>query len=347
MKINQIIREKRKALSLTQEQMAELLGVSAPAVNKWEKGSTYPDITLLPALARLLKTDLNTLLSFHDDLTADEIKLFVDEVDRTVQNQSYEAAFQQAIEKIQEYPTCDNLIYSAILYLESALLLYDVPNPEHYKEKFRPYYERLADSENPGIRDTAMCMLISYARNQGDFVKAEELIHALPFSSVDKEEQLAVLYQKQKRYEDAEKLWEHRILKGVTEIESALINMLDIALSENRDSDAAFFADTYEAVNTLFYFPEWMNWHAHLQLALVQKDQKKSLEILKKMLPAMKMKWIPQACRLYQSAKNGYSTDWSSRLADTICNELAYKEDFSFLRNNTEFDKLITQMHDG
>lgn len=37
MKINQIIREKRKELSLTQEQIAELLGVSTPAVNKWEK----------------------------------------------------------------------------------------------------------------------------------------------------------------------------------------------------------------------------------------------------------------------------------------------------------------------
>ena len=32
MKINQIIREKRKELSLTQEQVAELLGVSTPAV---------------------------------------------------------------------------------------------------------------------------------------------------------------------------------------------------------------------------------------------------------------------------------------------------------------------------
>ena len=63
MKINQIIREKRKELSLTQEQVAELLGVSTPAVNKWEKGSTYPDITLLPALARLLKMDLNITLS--------------------------------------------------------------------------------------------------------------------------------------------------------------------------------------------------------------------------------------------------------------------------------------------
>ena len=38
MRINQIIREKRKKLSLTQEQIAEYLGVSTPAVNKWEKG---------------------------------------------------------------------------------------------------------------------------------------------------------------------------------------------------------------------------------------------------------------------------------------------------------------------
>ena len=59
MKINHIIREKRKELSLTQEQVAEFLGVSTPAVNKWEKGGSYPDITLLPALARLLKTDLD------------------------------------------------------------------------------------------------------------------------------------------------------------------------------------------------------------------------------------------------------------------------------------------------
>ena len=41
MKINQIIREKRKELSLTQEQIAGLLGVSTPAVNKWEKGVSH------------------------------------------------------------------------------------------------------------------------------------------------------------------------------------------------------------------------------------------------------------------------------------------------------------------
>lgn len=40
MKIGQIIREKRKDLSLTQEQVADYLGVSAPAVSKWEKGGS-------------------------------------------------------------------------------------------------------------------------------------------------------------------------------------------------------------------------------------------------------------------------------------------------------------------
>ena len=51
MKIHEIIRSKRIEKGYTQEQLASFLGVSAPAVNKWEKAISYPDITLLPALA--------------------------------------------------------------------------------------------------------------------------------------------------------------------------------------------------------------------------------------------------------------------------------------------------------
>lgn len=40
MKINEIIHQRRIEKQLTQEQMADLLGVSAPAVNKWEKGGS-------------------------------------------------------------------------------------------------------------------------------------------------------------------------------------------------------------------------------------------------------------------------------------------------------------------
>ena len=41
MKISQIVKEKRKHLGLTQENIAEYLGVSTPAVSKWESGVSH------------------------------------------------------------------------------------------------------------------------------------------------------------------------------------------------------------------------------------------------------------------------------------------------------------------
>lgn len=50
----------RKARGLTQEQLGRLLGVSAQAVSKWEKGGT-PDVELLPSLAEQLGVTIDTL----------------------------------------------------------------------------------------------------------------------------------------------------------------------------------------------------------------------------------------------------------------------------------------------
>ena len=43
MRIGEQIKNYRKTEGLTQEQVADYLDVSTPAVNKWEKGNTYPD----------------------------------------------------------------------------------------------------------------------------------------------------------------------------------------------------------------------------------------------------------------------------------------------------------------
>ena len=343
MKINQIIRKKRKELSLTQEQVADFLGVSTPAVNKWEKGSTYPDITLLPALARLLKTDLNTLLCFQDDYTEVEIDHFVAEVDRTVREQGIEVAFQQAIDKIHEYPTCEKLIHSVVLYLEGALALYSVLDADLWRTKLEPYYNLLAASDIPEIRDTAMSMLISYARNRGDFSKAEELIRCLPPSVIDKEEQLAILYQRQGCYSEAGKIWEHRIFQGVIEIQTALINMLESALQENREKDAAFFAEMYQTLTRQFCFPEWMSYNAELQLALAKKDSDRSRTVLEKMLPAMKKEWKAQDYVLYRHTSGSGSTWLSKNLVKVIADELMNNEEYAFLHDWLKKEELTAQ----
>lgn len=51
MRIGEQIKNYRKTARLTQEQVANYLGVSTPAVNKWEKGSNMPDISILVDIA--------------------------------------------------------------------------------------------------------------------------------------------------------------------------------------------------------------------------------------------------------------------------------------------------------
>ena len=58
MSVGKVIRKYRKMKNLTQEEMAERLGVTAPAVNKWENENSYPDIMLLAPIARLLGISL-------------------------------------------------------------------------------------------------------------------------------------------------------------------------------------------------------------------------------------------------------------------------------------------------
>ena len=56
------IKRLRKNADLTQEELARAIGMSAQSVSKWEHQICCPDITLLPALARVLGVSLEYLL---------------------------------------------------------------------------------------------------------------------------------------------------------------------------------------------------------------------------------------------------------------------------------------------
>ncbi len=60
--------------NLTQEEVAEYLGITAQSVSKWERGESYPDITLLPALANIFETSVDLLLGM-DTIRAEQTRL--------------------------------------------------------------------------------------------------------------------------------------------------------------------------------------------------------------------------------------------------------------------------------
>ena len=71
--IGQRISEKRKANGLTQEMLAEAMGVSGQAVSKWENDISCPDITLLPSLAKKLGITLDELLVGEEEAPRAEV----------------------------------------------------------------------------------------------------------------------------------------------------------------------------------------------------------------------------------------------------------------------------------
>ena len=96
MEIGSIIRSRRAARGLTQEQVAQALGITATAVSKWERNASLPEVTLLPALARLLGTDLNDLLAFQQEMTREEVSAFLETLHRTAGEGDLAAAFALA-----------------------------------------------------------------------------------------------------------------------------------------------------------------------------------------------------------------------------------------------------------
>lgn len=64
LKIGEKIRAKRRERDLTQEELANILGVSKAAVSKWENEESYPDITMLPQIARLFHITMDELFDY-------------------------------------------------------------------------------------------------------------------------------------------------------------------------------------------------------------------------------------------------------------------------------------------
>ena len=64
MNMGKQIRENRLRCNLTQEKLAETLGVTPQAVSKWESGTGFPDITLLPKLSSIFGVKIDELFDF-------------------------------------------------------------------------------------------------------------------------------------------------------------------------------------------------------------------------------------------------------------------------------------------
>ena len=74
MELSNQIKALRQRKGVTQETLAEHLGVTAQAVSKWERGSASPDIALLPSLSAYFGVTIDALFALSDDTRMERIQ---------------------------------------------------------------------------------------------------------------------------------------------------------------------------------------------------------------------------------------------------------------------------------
>ena len=89
--------------------------MTAPVVNKWENGNSLRDITLLAPIAILLNITIDTLLSFEEGLTREEINSTICELKNKLEKVTYEETFQFAKRKVEQYSNCEQLIWQELV----------------------------------------------------------------------------------------------------------------------------------------------------------------------------------------------------------------------------------------
>ena len=71
----------RKEKGDTQEKIAEVFGVTAQTISRWELSICYPDLELLPSIANYFGVTVDTLLSNDNNSKQKDCELFYEKID--------------------------------------------------------------------------------------------------------------------------------------------------------------------------------------------------------------------------------------------------------------------------
>ena len=345
MQIHEIIRTRRTALGLTQEQLAGKLGVSAPAVNKWERGNSYPDITLLPVLARTLRVDLNTLLSFREDLTETEIAEFLNRLYEVSRTEGCGAAFSLAEEKLRQFPNSDALAYSAAGLLEGLLTLF--PGTDETARPGREdfvagLYEQAAQSADPKIREWATYTVASRCIARGDLDRAEALLDQISNTHRDKRELLSALRRKQGRTEEAWTLLERELFDRAHGIQTTLLSLIEMAQAEGDRQRAQGFCDAARRAGEALDLSDYAVLSAPFQLAAAEQDGAAALDLLDRLLHSLTVPWDLSASPLYRHlATKEAAGEAQSVLLEPLLDQVEADPDCAFLREMPEYGTMV------
>lgn len=182
-KFSDNFRYERKQRGLTQEHIAELLGVSCQAVSKWETGTSCPNISLLPVIADLFGVSVDYLIGYDKSRKNEEIDSACNTATQLFEERRYADAIPMLRETLIKHPGDERLMYNLAWALSGTVR----ESWDNYEEAILLYHKILEISTDTEMRTKVARDLMYRYYTLGDVEKALYYANTLPSFEVCRE----------------------------------------------------------------------------------------------------------------------------------------------------------------
>lgn len=340
MAIADVIKKYRKNKGMTQEQMAACLGVTTPAVNKWERGNTLPDITLLAPIARLLDITTDELLSFKDELTDEEINQYLLNVQKELEEKSFHEVFTSVKEKIEEYPNCEKLIWQAAVILDAKRMTIELANKENYDNMISGWFERCLLSKNEQIRNHAAGMLFHAYFRKKDYEKANQYLDYFSLENPERKYKEALVNSKTGKRAEAYRAYEELILTGYQHIQMVLNGLRTLYMEDGDHEMTKKLVEVSSSAASTFEMGKYQEVCFGLDVAVWEKDVAWTAQFMHEILSSIDTIGDFAKSKLFQhmvlkTVKPEFSEGLRQKLLESLGDE-----SFHYMQGNEYWEKL-------
>ena len=341
MQINEVIRKYRKEKNMTQEEMANRLGVTAPAVNKWESGASMPDIALLAPIARLLGVSLDELLSYNENLTEIEEANIIGGIYAILNTEKPDVVYQRIVDIAREYPNADNLNLTLTTLLNARSFLLTGKEREKYDEWIQSSFENLLQTHDEKIKMQAADGLYSFFITREKYEEAEGCLKYYSDQNPDRKRKLATIYAGTGKYEEAYKALEEVLYSNYSTLSGLLYEIYGVAVKTGNLEKAEAIIEKESALADLFEMGEYHKNAGRLSLAVKKKDAKKALELMDLLFENADTMMDYTKSSLYEHMTFNEAPGASQMVIVTLLKQYKESEDMEFIRKTPEWEKFL------
>lgn len=144
----------RHEKGITQDELAEFMGVTKASVSKWETRQSLPDILLLPQLASYFDVTLDELLGYEPQLGKEQIKCIYHRLAEDFAHKPFEEVMQESKKLVKKYYSCyPFLLQICVLWINHFMLAKEQQKQQEILESVAKICEHILE----GSKDIGIC----------------------------------------------------------------------------------------------------------------------------------------------------------------------------------------------